>query len=454
MALDDHSGEAACLSILKCGCPQTRDLQLSADLLINLVSLEIMETALSSSVVRKHSPPNYEAKAVLLLGLGFGLLSLDRWSLATLFPYISKDLHLNYQDLGNLSGVLAIAWGFTAIIMRRAADRFGRRKVLLPAVIGFSIMAGFSGLATGFMTLYLMRLLMGVFEGAYTPVSIAATTEASKPERRGLNIGIQLGCFSLIGLWFGPIIVPQLLRLVPSWRWVFALVAIPGLVVAYLMYCTIREPIHLSAERPRDVGAKRYSWSEIFRQRNVVVGTLALVGAMSCIFIVGAIMPSYLIDYLKLGPSQMGFVTSAIGFFGAAGQISMGAISDHIGRRLTLNVSFALGILFLFLLTRTGAEPVLLFFLLGGLSACAFAILGLLSGPVVTEAVPAALMASGAGIPTGVAEIFGGGVMPSVAGFVAQNYGIQHTLAIGLFGMAGGFVLSFFLRETAPKFRR
>jgi MFS family permease len=412
-----------------------------------------METAMSNSVVRKHSPPNYEAKAVILLGLGFGLLSLDRWSLATLFPYISKDLHLNYQDLGNLSGVLAIAWGFTAIIMGRAADRFGRRKILLPAVVGFSLMAGFAGLATGFMALYLMRLLMGVFEGAYTPVSIAATTEASKPERRGLNIGIQLGCFALIGLGFGPIIATQLLSFVHSWRWVFAIVAIPGLVLAYLMYRTIREPVHLSAERPDNLEAKKYPWKEIFRQRNVVIGTLALVGAMSCIFIVGAIMPSYLMDYLKLGPSEMGFVTSAIGFFGAAGQISMGAISDHIGRRLTLNVSFALGILFLFLLTRAGAEPVLLFFLLGGLSACAFAILGLLSGPVVTEAVPAALMASGAGIPTGVAEIFGGGVMPSIAGTVAQNFGIQHTLSIGLFGMVAGLILSFFLRETAPKFR-
>jgi MFS family permease len=399
-------------------------------------------------------PRNYEPKAVLLLGLGFGLLALDRWSLATLFPAISKDLHLNYQDLGNLTGVLAIAWGITAIFVGRAADHFGRRKVLLPAVIGFSLMAGFAGLATGFLGLYLMRLLMGVFEGAYTPVSIAATTEASNPKRRGLNVGIQLGCFALIGLGFGPIIVTQLLSIVSSWRWVFVIVAIPGLAVAYLMYRVIREPVHLSPERPLDLQTKIYSWGTIFRHRNVVVGTLALVGAMSCIFVVGAIMPSYLVDYLKLGNSQMGFVTSAIGFFGAAGQISMGAISDHIGRKLSVHISFALGIVFLFLLTRTGADPLRLFFLLGGLSACAFAILGLLSGPVVTEAVPVVLMASAAGIPTGIAEIFGGGIMPSVAGAVAQNYGIQHTLSIGLFGLVAGLALSFFLRETAPRFER
>jgi hypothetical protein len=119
-------------------------------------------------------------------------------------------------------------------------------------------MAGFAGLATGFLELYLMRMLMGVFEGAYAPVSIAATT--------------------------------------------------------------------VSPERLNDLKTKSDPWRTIFLHRNVVIGTLALVGTMSCIFVICAIMPSYLIDYLKLGSSEMGFVTSAIGFFGAAGQILMGAI--------------------------------------------------------------------------------------------------------------------------------
>jgi MFS family permease len=409
-----------------------------------------MSTTVPVTAIQNPSA-NCEIKAVALLGLGFGLLALDRWSIATLFPAISKDLNLNYQDLGNLTGVLAIAWGITAIITGRVADRLGRRKVLLPAIIGFSLMAGFSGLATGFLTLYLMRLLMGVFEGAYTPVSIASTTEASRPERRGLNIGVQLGCFALIGLGFGPIIVTQLQNWVQSWRGVFVIVAIPGLIVAYLMYRTIREPAHLAADRPSDSNVKQHAWGEIFRHRNVVIGTLALVGAMSCIFVIGAMMPSYLVDYTKLSTADMGFVLCAIGFFGAAGQISMGAISDRIGRRLALNLSFGLGIVFLLLLRGIGADKMLLFLLLGGLSACAFAILGLLSGPVVTEAVPAALIASVAGIPTGVAEIFGGGVMPSIAGFVAQHFGIQHTLTVGLFGLIGGLILSFFIRETAPR---
>ncbi|SRR5258708_2664960 len=52
----------------------------------------------------------YEWKAVTLLGLGFGLVGLDRWIIAPLFPFMMKDLHLGYQDLGNIVGVMGITW--------------------------------------------------------------------------------------------------------------------------------------------------------------------------------------------------------------------------------------------------------------------------------------------------------------------------------------------------------
>ena len=41
-----------------------------------------------------------------------------------------------------------------------------------------------------------------------------------------------------------------------------------------------------------------------------------------------------------------------------------------------------------------------------------------------------------------------------LTGFVAQHFGIQHTLTVGLFGLVGGLILGFFIRETAPRFTR
>src|ERR1700744_6449763 len=107
-----------------------------------------------------------------------------------LFPVMMHDLGLTYQDLGNVSGVLAVAWGIAALLSGRLADRLGRRAILIPSTLVFSLLAGLSGLATGVGSLLLIRGVMGLSEGAFTPASIVATLEASKPSRHGRNLGI------------------------------------------------------------------------------------------------------------------------------------------------------------------------------------------------------------------------------------------------------------------------
>jgi hypothetical protein len=125
---------------------------------------------------------SYEWKAVSLLGLGFGLVGLDRWIIAPLFPFMMRDLHLGYEDLGNLVGILGICWGAFAAVMGGISDKIGRRRVLIPAIFLFSILSGLSGIATGLTSLIIIRAIMGVTEGSFCLTSFAATNEASEPQ--------------------------------------------------------------------------------------------------------------------------------------------------------------------------------------------------------------------------------------------------------------------------------
>jgi MFS family permease len=134
---------------------------------------------------------SYEWKAVMLLGLGFGLVGLDRWIIAPLFPFMLADLGLDLQDQGSIIGILGMAWGVFAIFSGRLSDAIGHRKVLIPAIVLFSLLSGLSGLATGFASLFVIRLLMGVMEGSYCPTSFTATAAASYPSRRGFLQGLQ-----------------------------------------------------------------------------------------------------------------------------------------------------------------------------------------------------------------------------------------------------------------------
>lgn len=397
----------------------------------------------------KSMDSSYEWKAVLVLSLAFGLVGLDRFVLPPLFPTMMKELSLTYQDLGNLVGALGIAWGVSAILVGGLSDRLGRRRVLVPAVVLFSLLSVLSGMATALASLLVIRAVMGVAEGAVAPTGVAVAVEASHPTRRGMNNGIFQCTIALFGLGIAPILATQLLK-ITSWRNVFLIVGIPGLMVALAMWFIIREPPTIAA-RDRTGGPKRAPFSEVLKHRNVPLSMTALLCAMIGVFVLSAIMPNYLMDYLKLTGSQMGFVTSAIGFGGALGQFGLLTVSDFVGRRLATLTSFVIAAAFLWLFIHTGANPPVLFALLFVAAMFNFGALAILAGPIPAEAAPAGLIASVAGIVIGTGEIFGGGVAPSIAGAIAQNFGIQYTLWFALAGQIAGVCISVFLRETAPR---
>ena len=200
-----------------------------------------MATSASSSVAQRWET-NYEWKIVLLLGLGFGLVGMDRFVIGPLWNTIATDLGLNPGAIGTLAGLTAVAWGTFAIVFGRLADKFGHRKILIWSIVGFSALGGVSGLATGMTFFIMVRSVLGLMEGAYTPTSFAAVAVASKPSRRGLNQGLQQCFISLLGLALAPIFATQMLAAGFSWHMVFVMIAAPGFIIAALLAVVLREP--------------------------------------------------------------------------------------------------------------------------------------------------------------------------------------------------------------------
>ena len=396
----------------------------------------------------------YEWKTVTLLCLGFGLVGIDRFMILPLFPVISKELNLDYQDLGQITGVLAIAWGVAALFMGNLSDRLGHRKVIIPAIIVFSLLAGLSGLATGVGSLMLIRALIGVAEGAYTPASIVATIDASKPSRQGMNVGIQQAALPLFGLGIAPILVTQLLQVV-EWHWIFALVSVPGLVVAYLLYRGLRNPDpQAAAAHTATLDASTHPWRDVFKYRNIPLNMIGMLCWLTNLVVLSALLPSYLIDHLHLTLEQMGYVLSAIGFGGTLGTLLMPALSDRLGRKPVMVISVIGAGIGLYFLMHAGAAPFALFASLAATLFFIFSMICLTVGPISAESVPATLMSTASGIVIGTGEIFGGGIAPVVAGYVAQHYGIQYIMHLAAIALAVGFVVTLLLKETAPARRR
>ena len=393
---------------------------------------------------------SYEWKTVALLGVGFGLVGLDRWIIASLFPAMAADLGLPEGEIGRLAGILGVLWGLFAIFSGRLSDAIGHRKVLIPAIILFSLMSGFSGMVQGLVTLVWIRAIMGAMEGTYCPTSFTAVAAASRPERRGFNQGLQQSGFALMGFALGPIIATQLLQVVPSWRWVFWICAIPGFVVGVLLYFHLREPKDTQAGALIGATQASGSWLDVLKTPNIVVCMIALLCAMACVFVLGAMVPIYLTNALQLAPTDVGLVASALGFGGFLGQFGWPGLSDRFGRKPLAILGFIGATLAVWWFANTGAATLPLFV---ALFVCSFFCLGnvaLITGPIATESAPRGLISSAIGVVVGAGEIFGGGVAPIIAGGVTDRFGLPSALNVALAGVALGIVVCFFLRETAP----
>ncbi|ATE65460.1 MFS transporter [Rhizorhabdus dicambivorans] len=400
-----------------------------------------------------NQPASNELRAVVILSLGFGLVGIDRFLISTMFPAIARDLSLDYGDIGTIAGVLAFAWGVAALVMGNAADRIGRRKVLVGSLIVFSLLIGASGLAAGLLGLIAVRVVMGFADGAFTPASISATIACSAPDRHGRNIGIQQMSLALFGLGLAPLLVAYLIEFI-NWRWIFLVFTLPGLVVAWATWRWIPDS---TADDGSHLHHHVYghgtfaNWRQLLGYRNIKLLMVLMLCWLTCLITTSAFMPSYLIDHLGLSEPQMGGVMSAIGFGSAAGALILSWLSDKVGRKPVMVLCTLGAFAALWNLSLLSAGVTGLFLTLFAVHFFNNAAITLTVGPICAETVPVSLMATASGMVIAVGELLGGGLAPMAAGQFADRFGIAHILWLPLGAIALGFVLSLFLIETHPR---
>jgi DHA2 family multidrug resistance protein len=130
---------------------------------------------------------------------------------------------------GSLSATIdESTWALTSYLVANAiilpltgwlANQFGRKRLLMLSVTGFTASSFLCGLAPNLPLLILFRVIQGATGGALQPISQAVLLEAFPPEQRGRAMG-----FWGLGIVVAPILGPVLggwLTDSYSWRWVF-----------------------------------------------------------------------------------------------------------------------------------------------------------------------------------------------------------------------------------------
>lgn len=396
--------------------------------------------------MRSRSLLTYENGLLLLLGVTFGVVFIDRNALTTLMPFIQKEFALSNTQVGVLAACLSITWGLSAYAIGALSDRAGRRKpFLIGAVLLFSITTLLSGMAGGFLSLLVARLAMGLAEGPVAPLSQSLLATASSPHRRGLNAGLmQATIASLIGLIAAPILLVAVAG-AHGWRAAFFVAGVPGLVMALLMLRFIREPrVATAAAHPAPPQLA------LLRVRNVALCMGIAVCEVSWMVIGWAFLPLYFVEIRHFSPQTMGYLIGALGLSSALFGLALPALSDRVGRKPVVLVFAAIALVIPLAVAFGPADPIAvgLLLLVGWSASGTFPIF---MATIPAESVPAASLGAAIGLVGGVAEVIGGFCGPPVAGVLADRFGLGAPLALmGALAIVSA-ILALGLVETRPR---
>ncbi len=392
----------------------------------------------------------YENALVLILGVTFGVVFMDRLAVSYLAPFIVKDLRLNSTQVGLTVSALSVTWALTNIGAGRLSDLMGRRKpLLIAAVLVFSCCSFVSGLATSFVVLIAARLFMGVAEGPVPPMVLTLMAETSSPKRIGLNTGLIInGCLSLFASVLGPLVLIGLAQAL-NWRWAFCIAAVPGLIMAFVIARFVREGgPRAGARRPTPIRSADPAdrFLKVLARRNIVLCTLIACFTMAGLMITTAFTTLYLINTRHIPPTEASLLLSVQGLAQMASFV-VAALSDRIGRKPAvvafslIGLAAPLGVLFF----HGPLWGLAVFLALGGLAQGVTAVLFI---AIPAETVPMRQLGTVSGFIPGVGELVGSVCGPAIAGWAADHTSPAAPFVIIAVCAVAGSLLALGLKET------
>jgi MFS family permease len=184
----------------------------------------------------------YTYYVLVLLTLGYVINTMDRSQiLAASLQAIKKEFAASDFQMGVLTGIpFAVFYAVMGIPIAAWADRSSRRNVLAIAVASWSAMTGIFGMAVNYAMLFAARVGTAIGEAGGSPPSHSLISDYFAKSRRGTAfaiyaLGVPIG--SSLGAKFGGWGTQYL-----GWRNTFILAAVPGIVLAVIMWLTVKEP--------------------------------------------------------------------------------------------------------------------------------------------------------------------------------------------------------------------
>ncbi len=267
-----------------------------------------------------------------VFALTFIIHHLDRNAMAYALPQIAAEKGWSNAEVGQwgqaLLGAFFITFGLAQISISGLAERFGAKRSLLGAIIGFSLVSMAMGpLGGSIASLIGLRLLLGLAESPHVPMMGAITARNFPVQARALanaiwSVGI------IIATALGSAILVPLMSAV-GWRNAFVVIGAAGLLIGAPLVALFVE------DRQRDSVPAAGPAGGAFR-RNFDYWLYVVIGILNAFAGFGILgwLPTYFVRAKGIDFAALGWPLTLVFTAGVVGALSFAWAGDRTGRKV------------------------------------------------------------------------------------------------------------------------
>lgn len=256
-------------------------------------------------------------------------------SIAPAFPAVAKAFSLSAAGVAWLVTAFTLPGIFLTPVFGILADRYGRKRVLVPALVCFGVFGGACALADGFAALVVLRFFQGVGAASLSALNMTIISDLYAGDERVQALGYNAAVLSL-GTTLFPLLGGGLAQM--GWRWPF-LVPLTALPLAAVV------ALRLDAPEPDGAGEfMEYMRSALRRATGPRALGLFATTTLTFIILYGVLitfMPLFLHETFGAEPWAIGVIFSAASGGTAVMATQLGRLARSVRPVRLLSMAFA-----------------------------------------------------------------------------------------------------------------
>lgn len=257
-------------------------------------------------------------------------------SITPAFPKIVRELGISSRSVGLLITVFTFPGIFLTPVLGVLADRYGRRRILVPSLLLFAIAGGACSLVRDFEALITLRFLQGVGASSLGAINVTIIGDLYSGNQRTAAMGYNASVLSV-----GTAVYPAIGGALATFEWYYPF-ALPIIAapVALLVIFRLRNPEPVSDQHFREYLLS--AWESIIDKR--VIGLfIASIGTFVILF--GAYLtcfPLLMGEEFQASPFVIGIFMSTMSLSTALTSSQLGRLARSFSERGLLRLSYLL----------------------------------------------------------------------------------------------------------------